>query len=163
MPMQHLGVDSRIVGRDEIRELAPLLDMREGKDLPVLAGLYHPPGGVIRHDAVIWAYARGADRKGAEIHPFTEITRINRSNGRVTGVETNQGTIQTDMVVNCTAAWASSVATMVGLDLPMVTHPSAGDGDGASEAVAGHRGVIYEFPRLCLPDRQGGAGDRWGG
>lgn len=118
-----LGVDSRIVGTDEIRELAPLLDMREGKDLPVLAGLFHPPGGVIRHDAVIWAYARGADRKGAEIHPFTEITAINRSNGRVTGVETNRGTIQTEMVVNCTAAWASSVAAMVGLDLPMVTHP----------------------------------------
>ena len=38
-----LGVDSKIVGRDEIRKLAPLLDMREGKDLPVLAGLYHPP------------------------------------------------------------------------------------------------------------------------
>ena len=41
----------------------------------------------------------------------------------MTGVETNRGTIETDLVVNCTAAWASSVAAMVGLDLPMVTHP----------------------------------------
>ncbi len=118
-----LGVDSKIIGTDDIRELVPVLDMREGNDLPVLAGLYHPPAGVIRHDAVIWAYARAADRRGAEIHPFTEITAINQSNGRVTGVETSRGPIQADLVINCTAGWSSTIAAMVGLDLPMITHP----------------------------------------
>ena len=118
-----MGVDSKIIGPDEIRELVPILDMREGKDLPVMAALLHPPGATIRHDAVIWAYARAADRRGAEIHPFTEITAVNMSGGRVTGVETNRGPIETDLLVNCTAAWSSTIAEMVGLELPMITHP----------------------------------------
>ena len=55
---------------------------------PIMGALYHPPGGIIRHDAVVWGLARGADRGGAEIHPYTEVTGIERSNGRVTGVRT---------------------------------------------------------------------------
>ena len=50
---------------------------------PILGALYHPPGGIIRHDAVVWGFARGADRGGAEIHPYTEVTGIERSNGKV--------------------------------------------------------------------------------
>ncbi len=118
-----LGVDSRLVGPEEIARLAPSMDMRRGKDLPVLAGLHHPPAGVIRHDAVIWAYARAADRLGAEIHPHTEVTDIQRRNGRVTGVETSRGTVETGVVLNCAAAWSSTVSRMAGVDLPIVTHP----------------------------------------
>src|SRR5438105_4323911 len=72
---------------------------------PILAGLYHPPGGIIRHDAVVWGYARGVDRMGIEIHPFTEVTAIQAAgangNGtrRVEGVVTNRGTIATRVVV----------------------------------------------------------------
>ena len=118
-----MGVDSRMIGPDEIKELVPPLNMRENDDLPILAALYHPPAGVIRHDAVIWGYARAADHLGAEIHPFTEVTAIHRQNGRVTGVETNRGNIESGLVLNCTAAWASTVAKMVDLELPIVTHP----------------------------------------
>ena len=45
---------------------------------PILGALYHPPGGIIRHDAVVWGYARGADRRGVEIHQGTEVTGIER-------------------------------------------------------------------------------------
>ena len=75
---QVFGVDSRLIGPAEIKRLAPALDLREGMTLPVMAALYHPPGGVLRHDAVVWAYGRGADRLGVEIHPFTEVTGITR-------------------------------------------------------------------------------------
>src|SRR5262249_2600252 len=90
---------------------------------PVLAGLYHPPGGIIRHDAVVWGYARGADRLGAEIHPFTEVTGIQRANGRVTRVVTTRGTVATRTGVNAPAGWRSAVAQMAGVELPIVTHP----------------------------------------
>src|SRR6266702_5483239 len=83
-----LGVNSRLIGPEEIRELVPGLDISERAHQPILAGLYHPPGGIIRHDAVVWGYARGVDRMGIEIHPFTEVTAIRRENGKVTGVET---------------------------------------------------------------------------
>src|SRR5215471_1780747 len=71
-----LGVDSRLIGLEEIARIVPGLDVSDRPRQPILAGLYHPPGGIIRHDAVVWGFARGADRQGAEIHPFTEVTAI---------------------------------------------------------------------------------------
>ena len=120
---QLLGVDSRLIGPQEIRELVPVLDLREGKTMPVQAALYHPPAGVIRHDAVVYGLARGADRLGAELHPFTEVTGITRENGRVTGVEAGAVHIKADTVVSATAGWSSIVAAMVGLRLPISTYP----------------------------------------
>ena len=120
---QLLGVDSRMVGPREIKELVPPIDLREGKPLPIIGALYHPPGGVIRHDAVVWAFARGASRLGAELHPFTEVRGISRENGRVTGLETDKGLVRANTVVNATAGWSSTIASMVGLQLPIVTHP----------------------------------------
>src|SRR5262245_49116523 len=95
-----LGVDSRLIGTEEPAALVPGLDLSERAHQPILAGLYHPPGGIIRHDAVVWGYARGVDRQGSEIHPYTEVTAIERKNGRVTGVVTNRGSIATRCVVN---------------------------------------------------------------
>ena len=89
---------------------------------PIQGALYHPPGGVIRHDAVVWGLARGADRGGAEIHPYTEVTGIDRSNGRVTGVQTNRGPIKAGTVLNCTAGWSSLISGMAGVRLPITTH-----------------------------------------
>lgn len=120
---QMYGVDSRLIGPDEIKKLIPVLDTRQGKHLPVMAALYHPPGGVIRHDAVVWAYARGADRMGTEIHPFTEVIGINKQNNKITGVETTHGLISADSVVSATAGWSSTVAALADVNLPIVTHP----------------------------------------
>ena len=89
----------------------------------MLAALYHPPGGIIRHDAVVWGYARGADRAGVELHPFTEVTGIDVADGAVTGVRTTRGDIRTGAVLNATAGFCSTVAKMVGLTLPVTTHP----------------------------------------
>jgi len=118
-----LGVDSRMIGPREIADLVPGLDLSERTHQPILAGLYHPPGGIIRHDAVVWGYARGADRQGIEIHPFTEVTAVHRKNGRVAGVATNRGTVATPLVVNATAGWCSTLAHMAGVELPIVTYP----------------------------------------
>ena len=120
---QMLGVDSRMVGAAEVKELVPAIDLREGKPLPIIGALYHPPGGVIRHDAVVWGYGRGADRQGVALHPFTEVVGISREGGRVTGVETKAGPVRADTVVSATAGWSSTIASMVGLELPIVTHP----------------------------------------
>src|SRR6266849_4885365 len=118
-----LGVDSRMVTREEIGKLVPGLDVSDKPHQPILAGLYHPPGGIIRHDAVVWAYARGADRLGIAIHPHTEVQGIQTENGQVTAVHTNRGQIQTNLVVNATSGWCSTIARMVGVKLPIVSHP----------------------------------------
>src|SRR5919112_1166704 len=90
---QLLGIDSRLVGLDEIRGICPELDLSDHPTWPIMGALYHPPGGVIRHDAVVWGYARGADRGGVELHQNTKVTGITVDGGRVTGVRTNRGDI----------------------------------------------------------------------
>src|SRR5438034_8376748 len=77
------GVPSRVIWWDEIQELVPALDCSSRPRYPVLAALFHPPGGIVRHDAVVWGYARGADRAGVEIHPFTDVTGIDTADGAV--------------------------------------------------------------------------------
>ena len=120
---QILGIDTRVIGPDEIRELVPALDLSDRPRYPVLAALYHPPGGIIRHDAVVWGYAQRAQQLGVDVHPFTEVTGIDVSDGAVTGVTTSNGRIRTGTVVNATAGWASTIADMAGVRLPIVTHP----------------------------------------
>src|SRR5947207_6114308 len=116
------GIDSRLIGPDEVKRLAPAMNVSERATFPIMGALYHPPGGIIRHDAVVWAFARGADRGGAEIHPYTEVTGIDRANGRVTGVKTTRGDIRTRTVLNCTAGWSTLVCDMAGVPLPITTH-----------------------------------------
>ncbi len=117
------GVDSRLVWPDEIVEICPALDLSDHPRYPILAALYHPPGGIIRHDAVVWGYARGADRLGVDLHQRTEVTGLLVRNGRMEGVRTNRGFIRSPTVVNATAGWCSLIADMAGLELPVTTHP----------------------------------------
>lgn len=116
------GIDSRLIGPDEVKRLAPAMVVSPEATYPIQAALYHPPGGIIRHDAVVWGYARGVDAGGAEIHPYTEVTGITRSNGRVTGVKTNRGDISAGTVLNCTAGWSTLISDMAGVPMPITTH-----------------------------------------
>ncbi len=120
---QLLGVDSVVIDRDEIRKVAPALDLSDRPRYPIHAALFHPPGGVIRHDAVVWGYARRAHEMGVHIHQGIEVTGIDLADGRIAGVRTSQGPIRTATVVNATAGWASTIAAMAGVRLPIVTHP----------------------------------------
>ena len=119
---QLLGISSRVIGTDEIAELCPQLNLSSDVTWPVMGALYHPRGGIIRHDAVVWGFARGADRGGVDIHPYTEVTGIEARHGRVTGVRTNRGDIACDTVVSCTAGWSTLVADLAGVPLPITTH-----------------------------------------
>jgi len=118
-----LGVDSRMVSPDEIKRLVPVLNLSQQTRYPVLAALYHPPGGIIRHDAVVWGYAREVSRMGVEIHPHTEVLSITEQNGTVDVVRTSRGDIQSRTVVNATSGWATTVARMLNVELPIVSHP----------------------------------------
>jgi sarcosine oxidase, subunit beta len=117
------GIDSEVIGPDEIKQLVPYMDTSENTRYPILGALYHPPGGTVRHDAVNWGYARGADTRGCEIHQQTEVQSIETVDDRVVAVDTSRGRIATGTVVNCTAGWASLINAMVGLEMPVITHP----------------------------------------
>ncbi len=117
------GVDSEVIDPGEVKRLVPAMDTSTHARYPILGALYHPPGGIVRHDAVVWGYARAADALGAQIHQDTEVVGIDVAGGKVRGVRTTRGTIATPTVVNCTAGWATTVADMAGVTLPVSTFP----------------------------------------
>jgi sarcosine oxidase subunit beta len=117
------GIDSRLIYPDEIKQLAPAMQVdNPDATYPIMGALYHPPGGIIRHDAVVWGLARSADQGGAEIHQNTEVLGMERTNGRITRVKTNRGTINAGQVLNCTAGWSTLISDMAGVPLPITTH-----------------------------------------
>ncbi len=120
---QHLGVRSELVDRQTIRELVPNLNMPEDGRYPIMAGLWHADGATARHDAVAWGYMKGACERGVELHQLTEVEDVLVSNGKVTGVKTNRGTISCGSVVQAVAGTSSVVAKMAGIKLPVHSFP----------------------------------------
>ncbi len=117
------GIDTRVIYPDEIKRLAPAMAVdNPDATYPIMGALYHPPGGIIRHDAVVWGLARGVDAGGIEIHQNTEVTGLEKSGDRITQVHTNRGTINAGQVLNCTAGWSTIINDMAGVPLPITTH-----------------------------------------
>ena len=127
------GIDSSVIDPDEVKKQAPSLDVSTHTRYPILGALFHPPGGIIRHDAVVWGYARAASHLGVHLHQQTEVLDILCEGGdqpdgkgygaKVIGVQTNKGKISAPVVVNCTAGWSSLISNMAGVKLPITTHP----------------------------------------
>lgn len=120
---KHQGVDSEVIDPAEIARLVPYMDVSSDARYPILGALYHPPGGIVRHDAVVWGYARGADSLGVELHQNTEVLDIEVTGGAVMGVVTDRGRVAAPVVVNCTAGWATLISDMAGVRLPISTRP----------------------------------------
>lgn len=119
---KHFGGRTELIGPDDIRELVPSLNMNPG-NMPVLAGLWHKDGATARHDAVAWGYARGAVQRGVELHQLTEVTDVIVSNGRVEGVQTNRGKVNSRCVIQAVAGHSSLLASMAGFTLPISSYP----------------------------------------
>ncbi len=117
------GIDSEVIDPQQVAELEPYLDTSDRTRYPILGALYHPPGGIIRHDAVVWGYARAADARGVHLHQRTEVTGVDVRDGRVTGVQTSRGPVSAPVVVNCTAGWSSTISDMAGVRTPVQTFP----------------------------------------
>jgi sarcosine oxidase subunit beta len=117
-----LGIASEVVLPDELARLCPQLDLGSHQTWPIEGALYHPPGGIIRHDAVVWGFARGADRRGVELHQGTQVTGIETAGGRVTAVRTNRGRVEAGVVVSATAGWSTLVCGLAGVRLPITSH-----------------------------------------
>ncbi|HEV8645882.1 MAG TPA: FAD-dependent oxidoreductase [Burkholderiales bacterium] len=120
---KHLGVNSELVGPDEVGKACPHIDLSCGGHAPILGALYHAPGAIARHDAVAWGYGRGADRRGTEIHQKTEVLGIDIEGGRVRGVRTNRGYIATPKVLCAVAGSTPRITEMVGISTPIYIHP----------------------------------------
>jgi methylglutamate dehydrogenase subunit A len=115
------GVDAELLDREGVRARLPILDFDNAR-FPVQGGLLQKRGGTVRHDAVVWGYARGADQRGVDILQNCEVTGIRMEQGRAIGVETKRGFIKAGKIGLACAGHSSHVAAMAGLRLPIESH-----------------------------------------
>jgi len=117
------GIDSEFLTPAEIKRMVPLLDVSPNTRYPVLGASLQRRGGVARHDAIAWGYARAADARGVDVIQQCEVTGILRDGGQVTGVETSRGTIKAKKVALAVAGHTSMLAQMADVRLPITSHP----------------------------------------
>ena len=117
------GIDAEIVGPDEIEANIAGINMSRNSRYPILGASLQRRGGIARHDAVAWGFARAADAQGVDIIQQCEVTGLKQSSGSITGVETTRGDIISDKVGVVVAGNASVLAAMAGIRLPIESHP----------------------------------------
>ena len=116
------GIEASLLGREEVRKIIPFADFTDNARFPIFGGLMQSIGGTARHDAVAWGYARAADQLGVDLIQRCEVTGIDVKNGKVTGVQTSQGSIRGRKVGIVVAGRSSEVAAMAGLEVPIESH-----------------------------------------
>ena len=118
---REIGIQARLLGPDDIRELEPRID-----PFAVGAAVYEPESGYGDPTGVTTGFARGAQRHGVLIEQTAEVSGIRVDGTRVASVRLARGDeIATRVVVNAAGLWCREIARMAGLDLPIVVgrHP----------------------------------------
>jgi len=118
------GIDGEVLDAKGVKEIVPHMDCSQHTRYPVMGASWQPRGGVARHDAVAWGYARGADALGVDLIQQCEVEGFDIEDGTVTGVKTAQfGTINAAKVGCVVAGNSGVVAGMAGFKLPLESHP----------------------------------------
>ncbi len=107
---QRFGIDAKLVGLEEIKELARQADLRH-----VAFGCYEKQSGYADPRATVYALAHRAKELGAVIHQLTEVVQIKMAGEMGVRVVTNRGEISTPVVVNCAGPWAGGIGAMSGV------------------------------------------------
>ena len=115
------GADAELLDRAAVQRMCPYLDFDNAR-FPIKGGLLQRRGGTARHDAVVWGYARAADRRGVDILQNCEVTGMRIVGGRIQGVETTRGYIGAGKVGMAVAGNTTRVADMAGFRLPIESH-----------------------------------------
>ena len=117
------GIDAEWLDAAAVKRFCPVLSISPDARYPVLGATLQRRGGVARHDAIAWGYARAADARGVDIIENCEVIAIRTAQGRVTGVETSRGDIAADKIAVVAAGHNSVLAAMAGVRLPLQSHP----------------------------------------
>lgn len=110
-----LGLDTRLVGPSEIRELCPIMETKD-----VLGAIYDPMEGHLDPSGATHAFAKAARQNGAEIYRHARVLGLRCTGKGSWLVTTDQGNIEAEHVVNAGGLWAREVGHMAGVELPLV-------------------------------------------
>jgi 4-methylaminobutanoate oxidase (formaldehyde-forming) len=108
------GVETEVVDLDRAKELFPLLNIDD-----LVGALYIPQDGVTSPVDTTMALAKGAKARGARIIEHVAVTELVAENGRVVGVETERGFIETETVVLASGMWTRHLAETIGVNVPL--------------------------------------------
>jgi sarcosine oxidase subunit beta len=118
------GIDNEWLTPEQAKAYCPPLNIAADARFPVMGAALQRRGGVARHDAVAWGYARGAAARGVDIIQNCPVTAIRRdAAGRVSGVETAKGSISAKKVAVSAAGHTSVVMDSAGVRLPLESFP----------------------------------------
>jgi sarcosine oxidase subunit beta len=118
------GVDAEWLSPAEVAAFCPIVNVSPRLRYPVLGATLQRRGGIARHDKVAWGYATRASELGVDLVEHCEVTGFLRGpGGRVEGVETSRGPIRARAVALVAAGHTSVLASMLGLRLPLQSHP----------------------------------------
>ena len=117
------GVDAEWLDPVEVKQVCPIVNIAPDVRYPVLGATFQPRAGIAKHDYVAWGFARRADQLGVDLIQNCEVTGIDVQDGRVTGVRTTRGDIACGRLALSAAGHSSVLAAMVGLPLPIQSHP----------------------------------------
>ena len=109
-----LGVETAWLSAEEVSRRTALVDTNG-----ILAGTFCPRDGLADPSGVVQGYVKAATRLGASLLTTTEATAIETTGGRVCGVITNRGRVETRVVVNAAGPWAAAVGAMAGIEIPV--------------------------------------------
>lgn len=109
------GIEGSVIDPSECAKLHPLIDRSR-----VLGGLYVETDGLAKASRAVVALTRRAESRGAVFRGSTKVIGIEQTGGRVTGVATDNGVIEADIVVSCAGFWGPDVGELVGMKVPLL-------------------------------------------
>jgi dimethylglycine dehydrogenase len=136
---RYLGLEMEIISVDEAAKIFPLMDKRH-----FVGALYNPLEGHVDPAGVTQAYAKAARNRGAEVYRQTRVTALAPRADGTWDIDTTQGTLNAEHVVNAGGLWAREVGRMVGIDLPVLAmeHQYLITGE-MPEVIASEREVLH--------------------
>ena len=108
------GVDAEVISAEEAGRLWPMMRTDD-----LVGGVWIPGDGKVNPSDVTQALAKGARANGVRIFEGVSVTGFDIADGAVTGVTTDGGTINCDVVVNCAGQWARQVGRLCGVSVPL--------------------------------------------
>ena len=112
---QSWGIEAHLISPKECLKRHPLLN----EDM-VLGGLYIPTDGLALAARATQILIQNTRKAGVQYLEHTVVTGIDHSNGHVTGVATNNGSVTADIIISCAGFWGVEIGAMIGLKVPLL-------------------------------------------
>ena len=138
---RNFGLETEILSNNEIKKRYPMLFVGDA-----VGGIFLPSDGQADPSNIALALAKGARLNGVSFFENTKVTNIDIENGKVAGVETPQGKIKSEYVVNCAGMWGREVGKMAGVDIPLHANEHF---YAVTEPI---KGLQSDLPVLRIPD-----------